>query len=58
MFEIERNRDEVVVTYVDTFDVVDDGHTLVLSVKAARKLAEALMEGTVAVDMFAMEEDG
>ena len=58
MFEIERNRDEVVVTYVDTFDVVDDGHTLVLSVKTARKLAEALLEGTVAVDLFAMEEDG
>jgi len=58
MFDVERDRDEVVVTSRDMFDVVDDGHALVLSVKAARKLAEALLERTVAVDMFAMEEDG
>ena len=58
MFEVERDRDDVVVTSDEMFDICDNGTTLVLRVRHARRLAEALLEGSTAIDMYAMEEDG
>lgn len=57
IYEVERTHDEVVVVADDMWDVGHDGKELVMSVKQARYLAEALMDATITVNMFADEED-
>lgn len=60
MYQTEKDRDEVVVTCDDFFDVVndEDGGRLVLTIKRARKLAEALLDATMVIHLDAPEEDG
>lgn len=60
MFEVERDRDEVVVTSNYGFDIVHENGvgTLVMTIKEARRLVEALMDHTMTVDFFAEGEDG
>ena len=60
MFEVERDRDEVVVTSEKGFDVVHggEGGTLVLTLKEARKLSEALLDATMTIHLDLEPEDG
>lgn len=58
MYNVNRVGDEVVVTGEMLFDVSSDYKELVLSIRQARRLAEALLEETVTVNMFAEPEDG
>lgn len=57
-YTVERSGDEVIVTSDLMFDVSSDYYELVLSLKQARDLAEALLERTVMVNWSAEEEDG
>jgi hypothetical protein len=60
MFEVEKDRDEVVVTSESGFDVVhrDGVGTLVLTLREARKLSEALLDATLTVYLDLEPEDG
>lgn len=60
MFEVEKDRDEIVVKYEHGFDVVhgDEGGTLVLTLKEARRLSEALLGATMTVHLDLEPEDG
>tara|TARA_R110002153_G_scaffold3605_5_gene17277 strand:- start:1013 stop:1195 length:183 start_codon:yes stop_codon:yes gene_type:complete len=60
MFQAERDRDEVVVKSDKWFDVSqgEDGGTLVLTIREARRLSEALLEATMTVHLNLEPEDG
>lgn len=57
-YTVERSGDEVIVTSELMFDVSSDYRHLVLSLKQARRIAEALLEQTVTINWSAEEEDG
>ena len=57
-YTVERSGDEVIVTSDLMFDVSSDYRHLVLSLRQARHLVDALLEQTVAVNWSAEEEDG
>jgi hypothetical protein len=58
MYNVERRGDELVVTSEMLFDMSTDYKELVLSIRQARRLTEALLEETTTLSMFAEPEDG
>lgn len=58
MYESERDGDEIVVKSEMMFDVVDGGYTLVLSLRQARLLSEALLDHTMTLNWDLELEDG
>ena len=57
MYEVERDHDEIIVKSDFMWDVIDD-YTLVLSLRQAKRLSEALLERTATVDVDGDGEDG
>lgn len=58
MYEVERDHDEIIVKSELMFDVSSDYKELVLSLRQARALAEALLDVSTALSWSAEEEDG
>ena len=57
MYEVERDHDEIIVKSDFMWDVIDN-YTLVLSLRQAKRLSEALLERTATVDVDGDGEDG
>tara|TARA_R110000868_G_scaffold282909_3_gene543216 strand:- start:2288 stop:2476 length:189 start_codon:yes stop_codon:yes gene_type:complete len=57
-FEIERDKDEILITNDRVWDLIDGEKVIVMSVREARRLVEGLLDQIMTVDPFSDEEDG